>query len=90
MLFMSIYTYEPGNRDEVLKRRAESLLTPEGAKLIGQWSSTSGGRVFTLFELDNALLAAQWAHAWNDLGKFETYPVVDTDELMKAMAAAKG
>ena len=90
MLFMSIYTYEPDKRDEVLKRRAEGLYTPEGAKRVGQWSSTAGGRVFTLFELDNPLIAAQWAHAWNDLGKFEIYPVVDTDELMKAMASARG
>ena len=87
MQFMSIFTYEPDNRDEVLKRRAEGLFTPEGAKRLGQWSAASGGMVFTLFELDDALTAAKWSHAWNDLGVFETYPVVDTDELMKAMAA---
>ncbi|WP_319408559.1 DUF3303 family protein [uncultured Desulfosarcina sp.] len=90
MLFMSIFTYEPDKRDEVLKRRAEGLFTPEGAKCVGQWSSTAGGRAFTLFELDNALVAAQWSQVWNDLGKFEVYPVVDTDEMMKAMAAARG
>ena len=90
MLFMSIYTYEPDKRDEVLKRRAESLFTPEEAKCLGQWSSTSGGRVFTLFDLDNGMVAAQWAQVWNDLGKLEVYPVVETDELMKAMAAAQG
>ena len=90
MLFMSIYTYEPENRDEILKRRAESLFTPEGAKLVGQWMAASGGRVFTLYESDNALLSAQWAYAWNDLGKFETFTVVEVDEFMKAMAAAQG
>jgi hypothetical protein len=89
MLFMSIFTYEPDKRDEVLKRRAEGLFTPDGAKCIGNWSSTAGGRAFTLFEVDNPLAAAQWSHVWNDLGKFEVYPVVDTDELMKAMAAAR-
>jgi hypothetical protein len=87
MLFMSIYTYEPEKRDEVLKRRAEGLFTPEGAKCLGNWSSTAGGRAFTLFELDDPLKAAQWSQVWNDLGKFEVYPVVDTDLLMKAMAA---
>jgi hypothetical protein len=89
MLFISVFTYEPEKRDEVLKRRAESLFTPEGGKCLGQWSYTSGGRVFTLFEVDNTLTLTQWAHAWNDLGKFETFPVVDTEELMKAMAAKK-
>ena len=87
MLFISIYTYEPDKRNEVLKRRAEGLFTPEGAKCIGQWSTFTGGRTFTLFEVDNALVAAQWSQAWNDLGKFEIYPVVDTNELMKAMAS---
>ncbi len=90
MLFMSIFTYEPDKRDEILKRRAEGVFTPEGAKFVGQWSSTAGGRAFTLFELDDPLVAAQWSMVWNDLGKFEVFPVVDTDELMKAMAAAKG
>lgn len=89
MLFISIYTYEPEKRDEVLKRRAEGLFTPEGAKCLGNWSFTAGGRAFTLFELDDPLKAAQWSQVWNDLGKFEVYPVVDTDLLMKAMAAMK-
>ena len=89
MLFMSIFTYEPDKRDEVLKRRAEGLFTPEGAKCLGQWSSTAGGRAFTLYEVDNGLVAAQWAQVWNDLGKLEVYPVVDTEEMIQAMAAAK-
>jgi hypothetical protein len=90
MLFMSIFTYEPDKRDEVLKRRAEGLFTPEGAKCVGQWSSAAGGRAFTLYEVDDLLVGAQWSHVWNDLGKFEVYPVIETDEMMKAMAAAKG
>ena len=86
MLFISIFTYEPDKRDAVLKRRAESLFTPEGAKCLGQWSSTTGGQAFTLFEVDNALIMSQWTYAWNDLGKFEVFPVVDTEELLKSMA----
>lgn len=86
MLFVSIYTYEPDKRDEVLKRRAEGLFKPEGATLHGQWSSITGGRTFTIFEVDNPLIAAQWSQVWNDLGRFEIYPVVETEALMKAMA----
>jgi hypothetical protein len=89
MLFISIFTYEPDKRDEVIKRRAEGLFTPEGAKCIGQWSSAVGGRAFTLFEVDNPLVLSQWSRVWNDLGKFEVYPVVDAEELMKAMAVEK-
>jgi hypothetical protein len=51
---MSVYTYEPTQREEIIKRRLEEgLSTPEGIKLIGQWSNASGGRVFTLFEADD-------------------------------------
>lgn len=87
MLFLSIFSWEPEKRDEVIKRRSEGLFTPEGAKCLGQWSSTQGGRAFTLFEIDNNMALAQWAANFNDLGKFTTYPVVDTEELLKAIAA---
>ena len=86
MLFISIYTYEPDKRDVVLKRRFESLFTPEGVQCLGQWSCTTGGRVFTLFEGDDALILSQWAHAWSDLGKFDVFPVVDTEQLLEVMA----
>jgi hypothetical protein len=56
---------------------------PEGVKLIGQWSYTGGGRTFTLFEADDALTMAQVANRWNDLGKSEVFPVIETDELTR-------
>lgn len=85
MLFISVYTYQPQHRDEILKRRAEGLFVPEDAKCLGQWSVASGGRTFTLFELNNASTMYQWCHAWTDLGSIDVYPVVDTEELIKAM-----
>ena len=66
---------------------AQGLLMPEGAKCLGQWSTTEGGRAFTLFEVNDNMAAAQWAASFNDLGKFETYTVVDTEELIKAITA---
>lgn len=89
MLFMSIFTWEPEKRDEVVKRRAEGLFAPEGAKCLGQWSATGGGRAFTLFEINDNLALAQWSANFNDLGKFTTYPVVETEELIKAITAQK-
>ena len=87
MLFMSVYTFEPTQREEIVKRRVEEdLSTPEGIKLIGQWSYASDGRVFTLFEEDDPLVMAQWSSPWNNLGNLETFPVIDTEELIKGMA----
>jgi Domain of unknown function (DUF3303) len=85
MLFMSVYTYEPAQRDEAFERRGHGLSIPEGIKLIGQWSYVAGGRTFTLYETDDSSAMAQFAHGWNDLGKSEIFPVMDTDEVLKAM-----
>jgi muconolactone delta-isomerase len=87
MLFISISSWEPEKRDELIKRRAEGLFAPEGAKCLGQWSVAGGGRTFTLFEIDDSMALAQWSASFSDLGKFMTYPVVDTEELIKAYMA---
>ena len=87
---MSIYTYEPENRDAIIKRRAEKgALTPPRVKVLGEWSRLAGHRVFRLSEVEDpkAFLAA--TSAWLDLGKIETYPVMPTEEVMKLLAAKK-
>ena len=88
MLFMTIYTYEPEKRDEVIKRRAEKgAITPEGMKVIGEWSAPGAGRVFMLVETDEpkALLAA--ALPWSDLGKLETVPVMAVEDVFKVLSS---
>ena len=81
MLFMSIFTYEPEKRDEVIKRRAEKgAMIPEGMKVIGEWSDTSGGRVFRLVEMDDPKIGLAASLAWSDLGKIEIVPVMATEE----------
>ena len=87
---MVIYTYEPQNREAVIKRRAEkgALVSP-GAKIVGEWSSLTGHRSFRLVEVEDprAMLAA--TAAWADLGKIEAFPVMPTEEVMKLLTAKK-
>lgn len=86
MLFMTVYTYEPGNREAVIKLRAEKGgLLPPGVKAVGEWSAVGAGRVFRLIEADSvaALLAA--VHPWANLGKTETYPVMPVDDVIKLL-----
>lgn len=87
MLFMSIFTYEPAQKHDVLSKRMEGFNVPEGAKLINQWSSASGGCAFTLFETDSSFAIAQWCAEWNDLGDFDIIPVIESEELMDALRA---
>jgi len=88
MLFMIIYTYEPDKRAEVIKRRAEKgAMVPEGMKVIGDWSTTGGGRVFKLVDMEDPRLGLAASAAWNDLGKVESIPVMPTEEVMKLLSS---
>ncbi|UCF91611.1 MAG: DUF3303 family protein [Desulfobacterales bacterium] len=86
MLFMSIYTYAPEQRNAIVKRAVErGDSTPEGIQMIGEWIDISGGRIFSLFETNNpnAILASNYA--WSDLGRIEITPVMEAEKVMKAI-----
>jgi len=88
MLFMTVFTYSPANRNEVIKRRQEKgALVPDGIKVLGEWSYTGSGRVFRLIEAADGASAFKGAYAWSDLGTVETYPVMETDKIMTMVAA---
>ena len=56
MLFMCIYTYEPKEREAVVKRFIEKgSMIPPGVKLIGEWSVIAGGQMFRLIESDDPM-----------------------------------
>jgi hypothetical protein len=85
MLFMTIVTYEPRVRDQVLKRLADEGPMPAGIKIVGEWSSATGGRAFRLTESDDIMAIRTACYAWNDLCKIESYPVVDLGEVKKML-----
>lgn len=92
MLFMSVFTYPPDKRNEVIRRRAEKgPLAPSGTKLIGEWSYAAG-RVFRLFEVDDPVALVEGVAAWSDLGNVEIYPVIEVEKVLpvaeKMIAAA--
>jgi hypothetical protein len=88
MLFMSVYTFEPENRDAVQKRRAEKgAMVPPGARLVGEWSSLAGHRVFRLIETEDPKAFLAGVMAWSDLGKSDVYPVMAVDDVIKLIAA---
>ena len=86
MLFMSVATYEPNVRDEIIKRRLEKGgMIPEGVKLLGEWSCISGGRVFRLVETDDPEAAIEGVLAWSDLCKVELHPVLVSEEAVEVI-----
>lgn len=83
MLFMSIFTWGPEQRNEVIKRRMQGQALPEGVKAIGEWVEVGGGRVFRLLDIPDAKLALAGALPWTDIGKLEMIPVMDSEEAVK-------
>ncbi len=88
MLFMTVYSFPPANRNEVIKRRLTTgPLTGDKVKLIGEWSYIGSGKVFRLIEATDPEEVYKGSYAWSDLGAVETYPVMPVEEIMKMAAA---
>ncbi len=87
MLFMSIVTWEPEKRDEVVKRYAEKgAMTLPGRKVIGTWNAIGGNRVFRLVEIEDPKALVLASAAWSDLVNIEEIPVMESGELMKVIS----
>ena len=90
MLFMSVYTFEPGQRNEVIRRRLEKgTVAPEGVKIIGEWFYLGGHKGFRLIETNDPKAMMGMAIAWTDLIKFEMVPVMEIEEVLKLARSAK-
>ncbi len=81
MKFIVIHTWEPHERNEIAKRRMENgLMVPKGIKVVSEWLDTNGARQIILFEADSAKECFKWSISWGDLGKYETFPVVEVED----------
>ena len=89
MLFMSIFTWEPEQRNEIIKRRMQGQALPEGVKSIGEWVELGGGRSFRLIDVPDPKLALAGALPWTDIGYLEMIPVMDSEEAVKFAAQAQ-
>lgn len=86
MLFMNIYTWEPGQRDALIKRRTEKKgpALAEGVKKIHEWFDVCGGRGFMICEASDAKAILTSVMGWSDLMSEEIVPLLDTTELFPA------
>jgi len=79
MLFLNIYSYKEGKREEIIERRLEKgRAEPEGVKIIGEWTALDGSGGFMVFETDHPDYS--WTLAWNDLLDMQIIPVLDTEK----------
>ncbi len=90
MIFLAIYTWEPGQRNELVRRRIEKgRLTRQGVNVVGEWTDLGGGRAFALLESNDPIALMSGTNRWGDLMKVEIVPVIETEELMKYAKSRK-
>ena len=79
MLFLNIYKYKEGKREEIIERRLEKGTgAPESVKIIGQWTALDGSGGYTIYETDSPDYA--WTMMWNDLLDIQIIPILDTEK----------
>ena len=84
MLFMCTYTWEPEQRDEVIRRRLEQeRIISEGSRPVGEWIVPGEGKGFMLVESQDARTMLGEFMAWSDLMKFEIVPVIEAAEVVE-------
>ena len=92
MLYMSIQTWDPEKRDAVLERAKKIGLEHKGEKVIGTWVDISGLRSFQLIDIPKDIDPTQELknyYAWNDIMRIEAVPVIEANEMIKALSSMK-
>ena len=90
MLSISVFTFDPEQKEEVIKRRIEEeLRIPHRMKIIGEWCAMNEGRVFRLIEAESLKETLAAFRFWSDLGKIKITPVEKSETLLNFSVAGK-
>ena len=88
MQFMATITWEPGKRDEMIKRaQTLGVEPPKGVKVLGEWIDVQGGRAFRLIEADDPKSIFLSNLGWTNICKIEAVPVLPVTEAIGAIPA---
>jgi len=90
MLFMSIITFDAANREAIVKQHAlrESIL-PGGVQMRMEVVDLSKNRVYRIFEVTDPKAILEANLAWNDLARIDTFPVMETEEVLETLDRIK-
>jgi len=87
MHFITIWTFRPEQRDNVIERfRETGGPPPEGVNMLARWHDVASGRGFAISETDDPVAIAKWCREWSDLMTFEIIPVVNDEQLVTVLA----
>ena len=86
MKFMKVWSITPENMEAAGKRFGEGIEPPEGIKVLGAWHEVSTGKGVTLLETDDPVALTRESLQWSDLIDMKVVPVVDAEEIGKALS----
>ena len=88
MTFMITYRISPSHRNAAQQRfKQGGGLPPQGVKMIGRRHKADGSGGFALCESDDVVALAKWTQDWSDLLEFETFPVLDDQQIRIVLGA---
>jgi Domain of unknown function (DUF3303) len=86
MKFMRTFLLSPEKRNEAIARFLKTGgQPPNGAKLLGRWTSADLSKGYDLLESDDPTAMAEFALQWSDLIKFEISLVVEDKDLVTVL-----
>ena len=68
----------------------EDAGAPEGAELICRWHDIASRKAWMVVEADDASVIQGWTGAWSEFIDWETYTVVDDDEISPVLEGLLG
>ncbi len=77
MLYMVVEHFRDGDAVPVYRRfRDEGRLAPDGLTYVASWVTADSARCYQVMECSDPALLEMWMARWNDLVRFEVFPVV--------------
>jgi hypothetical protein len=87
LLYMIIEHFENQDPVPVYRRfRDQGRLAPEGLRYVSSWVDERLERCFQLMETEDRKHLDEWIVNWNDLVKFEVYPVISSKEAVERIS----
>ena len=82
MLLLEILAFKPEDSMELFKRwdEIEYKGYPKGLKVVNQWFAAGGGRVITLFDVENVKDYVVYNSQFVDLCHVDVFPVIEAGE----------
>lgn len=94
MLVLTIWTWEPANRERLqklaidMKQRLQKMAVEEKENFkrintLGEWHDVSGNRMFLLQDTNDPLALIEANQEWLKYAKAESFNVIDAKDLYK-------